>query len=933
MSRLKERSISGALDISEIDTYTANRKWLMGSKGCPFFIEKSMKLPKNFSHYIQSGIYSVTVTDKLHLVHFTASLEGGIYKEHDFPSKIDTVIPAPEDGWFLVTLMSGELFLLDHAGQLKQFPKLANHLASSSFFWIRDERILYLIGGSLFSHVTCLSIAKSKITERVLFVDDLKAPISSISQVMDGKKRYLLVATFLSLLILEWPSFNSDPVRINTIFRSGQSKVCIPSFLASNNKKVAWLTHDELRLYTIEQLVDSFPGSIGISFNDLKNTIMVEPIMYLSQTTPPIAMIENYLILSAPSVLLFFSVDDLSMLYRFPFMVSPISYFNLNPNSKILSIITPQHLYKCDVSKESPYLELDTTQNLKEEYLQTLESSKIVTKNQLMYSLLEDKNYKKSITLLTNVMKKIIGKNDSKEKNIDKDVERICIQFLIFELEVISICEGGDITNLSPIENIPNNDCFDLLSSLAYMLRLRAFSPVSKKLFSKEVLDQFQGNKTTIMLLLENDCIVEAIDQIIKESPLSEMVNYVVYNSFEKLEPLFSQTSNPKICDLLSSIIPQISGKVPIKALLDLIQYDSKQKRPFDLLFWAFARNSQKAQVLYITQEGFIDPRYSANSTLSKSDQNKKIDPSDFFLVLLFNEQQKNVVSKACQAYKLGYVKCIENGIIDPNSEAFRRELLVVEKNGTVRLGVYEIYDEVLCDIIRNPKHQIHFMNHYHTYEQLKYYGLYHSAAEVALGVQFYSQAIKSVSLVHESIRMILIRRYIRASPKNLWNSFCTEYHITHIEDEERSTTMTKDKLATRLSEMRTRIKELEKSAKESAQFLQELDEWGGEGKSPSDKCPCCRKSLSGSTVIAFPCGHAFHNQCLLSKVSDTLSPNLYTELKDLCKQTKLSAENERKKDQLLTEDCPLCGLASINSLRINIVPAGYHKFPKEFQP
>ena len=129
---------------------------------------------------------------------------------------------------------------------------------------------------------------------------------------------------------------------------------------------------------------------------------------------------------------------------------------------------------------------------------------------------------------------------------------------------------------------------------------------------------------------------------------------------------------------------------------------------------------------------------------------------------------------------------------------------------------------------------------------------------------------------------------------------------------------------------MRTRIKELDKSVKTYSTFLEDLNNWVGYSQVPNEICNHCYKSMKEENVIAFPCGHSYHIDCLEIVVFDTLNYNVQEELKTIQNQNKLSSELKKRKEEILTEDCPSCGLNSVLSIRLPIIPRNYIKWSKD---
>jgi len=75
--------------------------------------------------------------------------------------------------------------------------------------------------------------------------------------------------------------------------------------------------------------------------------------------------------------------------------------------------------------------------------------------------------------------------------------------------------------------------------------------------------------------------------------------------------------------------------------------------------------------------------------------------------------------------------------------------------------------------------------------------------------------------------------------------------------------------------------------------------------------CSECKNNLSNQSY-SFGCGHGFHRECLLSLMRRVISPEELLELDELCSYRYPSKKEKDRIEQIISQDCPICGSISI---------------------
>ena len=986
MRSLASRDKILSMDVLEPDVYLADRRWILGESSQPVSsLEKEMRLPKNATHFAMAGPYSILVIDRTHVIYSTKSDTGKKVEEFDLPKPIDIISTAPYDGWFLLSLCSGELYMVNNFGKCMPLPPV-KYLISTSFCWIDNKKEMILLAGSQFSHVTAFFITSKNITARQLYVcnEKEKAPIASIAQINFCDNRYLIIGTYINLIILRWYSIDEEPVPLKMIER--ESKTIYPSFVVANEQYIAWLTKENLYLYTIGQLLDDEPGMLTMSFDKLKSLLYVEPEKFLSQLSVPIAMSKYYLILAATSsdtlsnsqaaLIIGLDLKTLHVGFRFPFANerNPI-IINLNPTKQLLIITTENYIYKLDLSTEQQFKSIPLISDAKESAIQQKKNTDEIPISELLSTFLEEKHFRDATQLLRTALEGIVPPpsdgNDDDAPLSEECIQEICLQFLIYEINVISICKGGDDTDLRfQKQSNASKSKYDMLASLAHILRLREFSRASAKLSDSTIL-QRSGSETAVQLLLET-----AVDQSQKDSKIVKLIRHGLDQEKQNCIVL---PLNPKNRDDAGELIR--SGKFDINVIRNAIKFIMNpefKKEPIDEIVKGLSPEVCQKVAHLLADPGLDDDQI--NSIINALEILVNLAYSDKLLppVIMryreyvqrkFNEGPvQNIAPKIFQSLKYmpGQINakvCFElikymcanqssnagqvpqspiNGSTSISSitstgllptftgqhqgtSSFERPYvdIILWELALAKDMDAEQKDEELYKYLVDKSYSILLVNKPETFQHLLLNGMYHSAAQVATEAHMYKQAVQAVSLIPKSnpIRNRFIRHYIRVSPKDMWESLCQKYGITHIDEMEKDeSSITKEKLARKLEAMRNQIKDLRHKADNSANFLQDLDEWGEKMNPPSLTCCACHKHINSGQGYAFPCGHSFHLKCLPNVVMDALPPDDQDKLRYIQSLKKLTPQDTKQQEELLLSDCPECGKLAVNLIRVPAV-------------
>lgn len=588
------RNVSGVF-ADDRDTFTTDRRWILGRRTPPLYVEKIKKKvdhppDKKLTLFARSGAYSIMVFGDSDLRWTFQGNQDTKTFDLVMKGKVDAIFPSPYEGFFLLAIRPGHLSLLNTYVKLIDFPQTAKlSLSLTSFHWIkREQNMLFLFAGSIFGHVLCFNVQPTGATEKTLYIDDAKAPISSIASIIVGNVPHIIVATFRNLLIFEWPSSAADLILKTKIDRPSGPSMCIPSFVSANDEYVVWLNHDELHFYNHQQVLGEGIG-IGCSlpFEDLRRYISSEPHVFLAQDVSPIMLTKYYCILAADSAITCFSLSDpMAEPSRFPLAnTSPPLRMSIDQHPRPAIIITSKdNEFRIDMANEQPVKKVKTIREYKEERLVTLNPCKEVTANEMLTTLLEKGDFQLAICILGNMLddsiKRQKKKNDDGKTLNPLTINHLCIEFLIFELQLIQACNLDNPTIFAPPMKVHCDD-FDLFVTIEKLLQLRAFSPVSKKIDDEKLLEQCLDSPEAVRILFETERALQdgkLLDKIIEKgidpkSVLSVLIRKHTTDGSSKLNQIFEKSKIPNVADVLIKAVPLIGVRLPSECVFDLLEY------------------------------------------------------------------------------------------------------------------------------------------------------------------------------------------------------------------------------------------------------------------------------------------------------------------------------------------------------------------------
>jgi hypothetical protein len=336
----------------------------------------------------------------------------------------------------------------------------------------------------------------------------------------------------------------------------------------------------------------------------------------------------------------------------------------------------------------------------------------------------------------------------------------------------------------------------------------------------------------------------------------------------------------------------------------------------------AVAADSPYAVRSLISNKQFIE----AINRLSSMQPN--LAASSKALILWFYEGQLEEVYEKVNDQKIAeYVMNILPFVarrVPPCAAQFMFNAMIEEKN-------YKFVDQLICSIsLSEFRHHFKidqevfqllekspeqpFQNPFSTFQCCYEAGLYRIAAWIAHRIGLHRQAVVTAHRVDHH----LTQKYIRTAPRSMQAELCREVDI-ELSREEGEAAIRLLTPASVADELRTIVSDLEllaRKGRESAGFLKDLEEWGTT-ESPEQKiCGACRKKLSRSVGKRFPCGHCFHDYCLIETAKELLLDDQRKELNAILVMPKPTQLEVQRKDELIASDCPLCGEFGVGRIR-----------------
>lgn len=871
------------------ETFSSDRRFVLGVRKPPIRIEKVTKFPdanhedKKLTMYGQAGIYSMLVYNNYNLVFKCKGKDpnSDTCKEEASTTPIEAISPAPVGG-FLLNFKNVGLSYFTNFGTSMKIPLSTDNswngclVSLTSFHWIMpsNQQIIALVG-TMFGHVYKLTISygAQQIPVQELYKDKNQTPVASITSIVYNGSLYLPVTTYRNLKVIKWDNPEEGIIEIDT--PSGPN-VCVPSFVSSNETHISWLSHDDLRTYTHQQVIDGpqTPSILGI--DDLKKLFDISDTTALfGINSKPIIMSKYYTIIVGPTAILGFSLDDCTVQFRYPISgQSPLLSLNLDKQMNRIHVATQKRLYDIDLSSESQSETIRPIKQVKEELISEGKTSKEVRAAEVLSSLLENKEFDKAINMLHEHLLRVVNEAKMEERKKQKadqnqaqaqqtqdsyqqnqqfnqqrkrrqseriepnlhnatktipreKVKQLCEEFFIFELSVILASESNNAKAFNP-QIIVDAEDFDIFAALSKLLQLRAFSSVSDQIYDEKVFATANNSPLIVRMLLDDNKVKEAIDKILQFGPTSstESLSSIVfkYRQVLKERRFYDRIEEASVREFVLTILPFVAGDIPSESAFKLLNNEllNKQSKQVDLLLWALA---------------------SADDKL---------------------------------AYKFDKVV----------QEQFKRKVS-------------------LSSIISNP-----FTSLQHCLRAR----MFMTAALIGTSCGLHEEAVLAASQVGP----LEARHYIKKAPRPMQPYLCKVVGIDlEADDQSAIRAASKESVIKELDNIETKLSDLEKRFEESEEFLKNVQDMANDETEQDNICAVCKKPLVRITGFTFPCcGHSFHEECLLNSTMACLTNGEEKDLLFNFKKTQ-NTEDRDKVEKLITDECPICGVVSVNSISV----------------
>ena len=860
------------------ETFSADRRWVLGTRKPPIQIEKAAKFPdpeqqdKTLTMFAKSGIYSMRIYDQYQIIFKCLTKKEGAKEPVEETSKdmksatpVETISPAPVGGFLLNLRNRGLIYFTNFGNQIPIALTEENEswnvpISLTSFYWIMpSNREMFALVGSMFGHVYKMSIVYKSQTIPVmkLYEDENKTPVASISSIINYDRRYLLVTTFRSLKVLSWDNTDEKPTEVHSFVPPSGPNICVPSFVCSNQTHVSWLTHDDLRIYTYSQAIGEAPGCLVLGFDKLQKELEIkDPSAFLGGTVMPMIMSKYCTIIAGPTSIIGFSCEDATIQFRYPLASdSPLLSMHHDTELKQIHIATRRRLYNIDLSTEEKPVNVRPLREVKEELVSNLQTSKEIRAAEVLSSLLENDKYQDAINMLTNHLRRVVkteqilkekANNAAKGKTTvtqlsprgapgtsplsQEKIQQLCEEFFIFELSVIQASSNNE--NDKPIEFKPQmlvetDGQFDVFLALSKILQLRAFSPVADKIRDKELMQNAKNSPLIVRMLLEDGDVIDAVNKILEFGPQisPESLSSIVFKHRDLLrqQDFYKRIDEKPVRDLVLTILPFIAGDMSSESAYKLLSEELKKPQPrqIDVLLWS----------------------------LTTSPGAREYD------------------SKVYEELKL--------------------------KNNS----------NLISNQFSSMQHCLHA-------------GMYRTAAAIASSAGLHEEAVLAAKALDDKN---FIQHFIRRSPRAIQAALCRTAGIEMEPDDDTSAirAASKDTVSNEIQKMEEKLKKLEEKFEESEEFLQTLQKWGIDEKAGSSTCSVCGRLLNGQSGYCFPCGHSYHETCLIKATKPTLSITDHDKL--LMYQQTQSSEYRKWLEETITEECPLCGMKSVQAIQTKI--------------
>jgi hypothetical protein len=535
------------------------------------------------THFARFNRTSVLVYSAKHIIRQTAGSAGEKprLEPFDAPGPIEAISIGPNNLFLLILKSvnnSPSLLLLCNRGLIK-LPEVNLVPIATSIHWSRSpsDDHLVLIGTS-FGQIFQLTLPAGSpaITIESRFSDKSRLPISSTSSTYFANQRLVFAATYFRLVVLTAPAGNAGFNPVREFLPSPDLRIPIPSFVAHREASVAWLNYSELRIFTMEQIVEGKPGAISVKWGPATQE---EPLDFLASPSSSMVLTRFFVLLAGKTCIVGFAVDDGSAVFRFPFNGEFIAMpMTIIDDMRAVLIANHDNLFQIDLTRDSRAERAPSFSTVKAAALESLSLSEQVSQTEILSALLESGQIERATLLLSGHLKK---------RGKAPKVERICEEFLIFELQIVA---GADFV---PDFVVEVDDDFDVFGSLTFELQLRAFSEVARKVYDPAVLAVARNSKLAVQLLMEEGNVAEALDRLLKYGASPFAVSSIAFRHKDHLSKLYLRINQSQpVIHFLLPILPYIAPDVPPEALMQLLDalITSNSFHRIDQIIWAISK-------------------------------------------------------------------------------------------------------------------------------------------------------------------------------------------------------------------------------------------------------------------------------------------------------------------------------------------------------
>jgi hypothetical protein len=334
-----------------------------------------------------------------------------------------------------------------------------------------------------------------------------------------------------------------------------------PSFVAAADDKVAWLSFEELRIFSADDLIEGRNTDAIIAQAQLTSALGVPVHTLLPLGYAPLALSKQFALVLTPSAIVGFFTKDAQPWFRFPFagrsIVTP-----LTREGDTIWVANTEMLYRFDLSHEEEPKKVKSIRDIREALKPTPE----FTRNELLGVFLQRKG---SLGKASRLVERVIDTEKSRPNPSQEANLRIAaLHGLVYELQVMDRCVGpGQAPRRRERFKPPLSPKFDapieLLGVLQRTLQLRAFSDVGRELRNHEVFAEAACSPLLVQLLFDAGREEEACDSAAEVEGGAQEVHRILSAHRRQLGPLFQRVEDQRVAGMLAPLLPYLQGVLP----------------------------------------------------------------------------------------------------------------------------------------------------------------------------------------------------------------------------------------------------------------------------------------------------------------------------------------------------------------------------------